>query len=90
MLGDMPQVSTGVIDALFAAVDAGAAVAVPFNKGQRGNPVAFDRRMFPALRALEGDTGARRLLDTLPGVVEVPWEDPGILYDVDHPGDLPI
>lgn len=87
MLGDMPQVPADVMDALFAAVDAGAPAAVPLFEGQRGNPVAFSSVMFPALRKLSGDSGARQLLRGLPGVVEVACNGSGVLFDVDRPAD---
>jgi molybdenum cofactor cytidylyltransferase len=55
--------------------------------GRRGNPVGFGRVHLAALLALEGDQGARRLLQTCP-VTEVPVEDPGIFRDIDTPADL--
>jgi molybdenum cofactor cytidylyltransferase len=56
-------------------------------EGRRGNPVAFGARHLPALLALEGEHGARSLLRSSP-VVEVTVDDPGILRDIDTPGDL--
>ena len=34
-----------------------------YQGGQRGNPVLFDRRTFPELLALQGDTGGRPVID---------------------------
>ena len=35
---------------------------MPTHSGQFGNPVLWDRRYFPAMMTLSGDTGARSLL----------------------------
>lgn len=85
-LGDMPGVKPGTIDRLLAALDAeeGRLAAVPVYQGKRGNPVAWHRRYFPQLQALEGDRGARPLLDRIEEeVADVAVDDPGVLFDVD-------
>ena len=42
-----------------------------------------------AVLALDGDRGARDLIAAQgAGLVLVPTTDPGVLRDVDHPGDL--
>jgi molybdenum cofactor cytidylyltransferase len=86
-LGDMPFVAPATLRALLAAVEEGADIAAPVYEGRRGNPVAFGARYLPALLALEGEHGARALLKAAP-VVEVAVDDPGILRDIDTPGDL--
>ncbi|MGZ3185006.1 MAG: nucleotidyltransferase family protein [Telluria sp.] len=86
-LGDMPFVDPSTIAALADALADGASIAVPTYAGRRGNPVAFATEHLEALLALEGDQGARKLLDG-PGVVLVPVDDPGILRDVDLGSDL--
>jgi molybdenum cofactor cytidylyltransferase len=57
--------------------------------GRRGNPVRWDRRMFPALLALRGDAGARSLLQG-PGcdVLAIETGDRGVLEDFDDPARL--
>jgi len=87
-LGDMPFVQEATLAALRDAVAAGADIAVPVHGGRRGNPVAFGACHRDALLASSGDQGARRLLLSHP-VVEVAVNDPGILRDIDTPGDLP-
>jgi molybdenum cofactor cytidylyltransferase len=90
-LGDMPQVTAGLIDRLVDAFDPerGALVVVPTIEGKRGNPVVWSRRFFPDLMALEGDVGARHLIATYADVVaEVPVEDSAALTDVDTPDAL--
>jgi len=86
-LGDMPYVDPATLRALAAALAAGAPIAVPVVDGRRGNPVGFGAVHLDALLALRGDQGARGLLRTCP-VTEVAVRDPGILRDVDVPGDL--
>jgi molybdenum cofactor cytidylyltransferase len=86
-LGDMPHVAPATLQALADALKAGAPIAAPAMQGRRGNPVGFGRVHLDALLALQGDQGARRLLQGCP-VTEVPVEDPGIFRDIDTPADL--
>jgi len=90
-LGDMPQVDAPMIDRLIGALDAdkGALIAVPTIDGQRGNPVAWSRRFFPDLMAVEGDIGARNLIGRYgEAVTEVPLSGKGALTDIDTPEAL--
>jgi len=86
-LGDMPHVAPATLQALAAALAAGAPIAAPVMAGRRGNPVGFGRVHLDALLALEGDQGARRLLQACP-VTEVAVDDPGIFRDIDTAADL--
>ena len=89
LLGDMPAVSTTVIDRLVAAFEADpdAEAAVPLSGGRRGNPALLGRALFAPALALAGDEGARRLLARA-RVVEVPVDDEAVLLDVDEPAAL--
>ena len=86
-LGDMPYVTPGTLHALLAALEEGAGIAAPVFEGRRGNPVAFGAQHLPALLALQGEHGARALLK-MESVTEVAVLDPGVLRDIDTPGDL--
>jgi len=86
-LGDMPWVDPATLRRLADALAAGAGIAAPVMDGRRGNPVGFGAVHLDALLALRGDEGARRLLRTFP-VTEIPVDDPGILRDIDLPGDM--
>ena len=86
-LGDMPWVRTDTMCALLDALASGAGIAAPVHQGRRGNPVAFGGIHLAALLALQGDAGARALLQSCP-VTQVAVIDPGILRDVDTPADL--
>ncbi|WP_186416717.1 molybdopterin-binding/glycosyltransferase family 2 protein [Bosea sp. CS1GBMeth4] len=90
-LGDMPNVTAGVIDRLAQAfADRPDAFAVaPTLLGQRGNPVLLSRALFAEVATLEGDQGARRLLDAAGDAVEeVALDDPAIALDIDTPEAL--
>lgn len=90
MLGDMPGVSPSTLDALIAAFEADkdCAAIVPAFRGKRGNPALLSRALFEQVAELDGDTGARDLLRSAKGVVQLPVEDAGILADVNTPADL--
>jgi molybdenum cofactor cytidylyltransferase len=88
-LGDMPCVAPASISAVAEALRQGAGIAIPVHAGQRGHPVGFAARFGTALRALQGDAGARAVVQANAGAVKlVPLEDAGILADVDTPEDL--
>ena len=90
-LGDMPQVDAALIDRLITAFapEQGALAVMPTIDGQRGNPVLWSRRFFPDLMAIEGDVGARNLINRYgEAVVEVPVTGKGALVDVDTPEAL--
>ncbi len=86
-LGDMPHVQASTLDALCAALAAGAGIAAPVMEGRRGNPVAFSAAYADALLALQGDQGARVILRREP-VTDVAVLDPGIFLDIDTHDDL--
>jgi molybdenum cofactor cytidylyltransferase len=91
MLADMPQVDHTLIDKLIAAYDPdkGALVAVPVMAGKRGNPVLWSRRFFSELMTLDGDIGARHLIEKYSeAVAEVQVSGRGALIDVDTPDAL--
>lgn len=64
VLADQPDVIPATIDLLVQRHRRTLApvVAPVYQGGQRGNPVLFDRRAFPELLALEGDTGGRLVI----------------------------
>jgi len=79
-----------VLEPLAEALATGAAAAAPIFQGRRGNPVLLGATLFPDVLALQGDAGARAILQDLGdqlALVDAP--DDGILFDVDLPTDLP-
>ncbi|MEX8494891.1 NTP transferase domain-containing protein [Sphaerotilus sp.] len=89
-LGDMPGIAPATLVAVAEALHGGASIVRPRHRGQGGHPVGFAPVWLPALRALDGDAGARAVLQRHRETVrwlEVP-DDPGCLADVDTPADL--
>jgi len=65
LLGDMPLLGSGDIDAMIGAFEAqgnDTAIVVATCKGERGNPVLFGARHFDSLKELSGDEGARAVV----------------------------
>ena len=89
LLGDMPRVRAATCRALLDAFERAppTAALAPVHVGTRGHPVLFGVAHRPALAALTGDVGARRVLAAA-DVVPIAVDDPGILLDVDTPEDL--
>lgn len=88
-LADMPFVRPETIRMLATSLVEGAAIAAPELGGRRGNPVGFARRFKDDLRACEGDAGARGILRAHPDWITLhEVDDPGVLRDIDRPGDL--
>jgi len=87
---DQPFVPVALLDDLIAAWRAGARLVAPTVDGQpRGAPAIFDRSLWPELLALEGDTGARPLLQRYRQELVTLPADAAWLRDIDTPADLP-
>ncbi|MER8496083.1 molybdopterin-binding/glycosyltransferase family 2 protein [Mesorhizobium sp. M1312] len=65
VLGDMPGVASADLDRLIDAFrkSEGRSVVRASHEGKRGNPVLLPRSLFAAITHLEGDTGARHLVE---------------------------
>ena len=88
-LGDMPLIPQETTDTMIVRLANGAVAVAPTWDGQRGHPVLFDRSLFSVLMRLQGDEGARDLLRGLGDRLSlVAASGPGVLLDVDAPGDL--
>lgn len=87
LLGDQPFVTSGIVDALIAVWRAERpSIVAPSYRGRRGNPVLFDRSVFPDLLSVAGDQGARSLLAAHAAETRlVPFEDDRPLADIDTP-----
>ena len=91
LLGDMPLVTAEAMDAVIMAFEASPEkiAAVPVHKGEWGNPVLLSRSVFGEVATLQGDAGARKLLQgRARDVLEVPVASDAVLIDLDTPEAL--
>lgn len=93
MLADMPYIAPITIAKVVAAHSADKIVVSRYRpygeKKSWGHPVVFGRLWFDALQALRGDRGGRAIIEAnAKARVEIAVDDPGVLRDVDKPGDL--
>jgi len=89
-LADMPRVPQDAVRRIVAALEEGALIAAPVHGKERGHPVGFSAKLREELLALDGDTGARAVLDRHREKIRaIPCDDPGVLFDVDRKSDLP-
>jgi molybdenum cofactor cytidylyltransferase len=100
-LGDMPFVTHTTLALLRAAAQGafrppaplaadGWQVLQPQHVGLPGHPVGFRAALFPALRALAGDEGARTVVQAHRSTLwRLTVSDAGVLQDVDTPDNLP-
>ena len=86
-LADQPLVGQDAYRRLADAYQGGATLAVATYRGKRGNPVLLARSLWAEARRLDGDVGARALMDDH-DVVEVDCTDTGDPNDVDTLDDL--
>ncbi|MGD7129787.1 nucleotidyltransferase family protein, partial [Ralstonia pseudosolanacearum] len=85
-LADMPWLAPHTIARVAQALDAHHCVA-PFHQGRRGHPIGFGADYFAGLAALDGDEGARALIDPA-RLIRLDVGDAGTLRDVDTPADV--
>lgn len=84
-LADMPWVQPKSIAAIRDALQSDVLV-VPYYQGQRGNPVGIGSRYFAQLAGLQGDSGARQLMQEFSDrMVKLELDDPGLVRDLDTP-----
>ena len=90
-LGDMPWVSTAVIDRLVDAFSPSAEISIyiPMYGRKRGNPVLWGAPRFAELRELSGDVGGKVLFEQHPeAICYVGVDSAAVNLDVDTPGAL--
>jgi molybdenum cofactor cytidylyltransferase len=88
-LADMPRIQPATIKQIADAVAAGALIAAPRYRGERGHPVGFSAKLRDELLALTGDEGARAVLKRHQADLRlIDSEDAGVLYDIDSHADL--
>ncbi|MBN2044168.1 MAG: putative selenium-dependent hydroxylase accessory protein YqeC [Anaerolineales bacterium] len=86
-LVDQPQIPVRLIETLLEAYSAqNYPLVVPLIDQRRGNPVLFDRVVFPDLLKLSGDSGGRQVYSKFTKLM-VPWYDRRDGLDVDTEED---
>lgn len=87
-LGDMPYVKQCTLVSL-AAHAKPSRIVVPRHTNRRGHPVIFGRNFWTYLYGLNGDRGAKIVMDSFPASVDLlDVDDLGVLLDVDTAADL--
>ncbi|HEY2995982.1 MAG TPA: nucleotidyltransferase family protein [Methylomirabilota bacterium] len=87
-LGDQPRLPEGLIARLLAERErTGKAIVAPVYRGTQGTPVLFSAEVFNELRALDGDAGARAVVQARPERVARVEIDAPMPPDVDTPED---
>jgi molybdenum cofactor cytidylyltransferase len=90
-LGDMPLVSTAIINRMIDALlqEPGRGLVLPVRDGEIGNPVLWGQKYFPELLALQGDRGARGLIEKYRAeAIAVESDSDGVALDADTPQSL--
>jgi molybdenum cofactor cytidylyltransferase len=88
LLADQPLITSAILRELVEVHRRTLAPAcVPVFEGQRGNPVLFDRALFPELRRIRGDTGGGGLLDRYRNSIVTVPASREVLLDIDTPED---
>ena len=87
-LGDMPYIKTSTFEKL-ASQSTKSNIVVPVCSGRRGNPVIFGCDFQAELLDLEGDVGAKQIIELNQSrVLKVQVDDEGILHDIDRAEDI--
>ncbi len=87
-LADMPEIDARHFNALIEGYtpEKERFIVVPLApNGKRGNPALFDRRYFEALAGLQGDRGAKPIIDQAGSAVATVALDQAVLLDLDTP-----
>jgi molybdenum cofactor cytidylyltransferase len=86
---DMPCVSAETTRQVVDVLKGGAPVAAPVYQGRRGHPVGFGARFADELLLLDGEQGARSILERYADLfVALDSDDAGILIDIDTRHDI--
>ncbi len=89
VMGDQPNIDPLVVDALLDRYgEADGLAVVPKYRYIRGNPALIGRPLWSRLMSLEGDQGARKLLQAHPDWVTEVWFEQLPPRDVDTLADL--
>jgi molybdenum cofactor cytidylyltransferase len=90
LLGDQPLVTSNEINRLLGEFwNSEKEICVPVHRGKRGNPVIFGQALYDELHGIQGDIGARDLIDAHGDRVHcVETEEPASFLDIDTGEDV--
>lgn len=88
-LGDQPFISPKTINLIIEHYNKNPrGIIVPTYHGKRGNPVIFSREFFTEMKSIQGDKGARDVIDkNYDKVIFVPISDSFENFDIDTKKD---
>jgi CTP:molybdopterin cytidylyltransferase MocA len=88
-LADKPLVKPETIKKLLDVFEEGGAkVVYPVYRGEQGHPVLWDAALVDELSRVEGDRGAKSMLEAHRSeALAVPVDDVGVCFDIDTPED---
>ena len=88
LLGDMPYIETKLIDQMIELFQE-YKIVVPVKNGRQGNPVLFSSTFFNDLQSLDGDKGAKRVIqENFSSVVPTHVMTNAIFRDIDTPQQM--
>ena len=90
-LADMPKIMPGTIRSVIAALEQGELMVAPQFQGRRGHPVGFSAALRNELLALDGDEGARAVVERHRDALKlIDCDDVNVLYDIDRKSDVNV
>ncbi len=97
-LGDMPNVNQNIYNKLIKTrskynkklkIEHKKEIIIPTNQGQKGNPVLFSKFMKDKFKNIEGDFGAKKIIELYEQkILNVPIDNDGINLDFDTKEDF--
>jgi molybdenum cofactor cytidylyltransferase len=97
-LGDMPNVNQNIYNKLIKVRDKynkklkvkyKKEIAIPTYQGRNGNPILFSKHMKEKITKIEGDVGAKSLVELyINKTLKVPFKNNAIIVDFDKPEDF--
>jgi molybdenum cofactor cytidylyltransferase len=89
VLADMPWILPSTFHAVAQSLAQGAPLVVPHYRGEQGHPVGFSAEFRESLRALDGEHGARSIIESAADRGQrMSIDDAGIVRDIDIPAHL--
>ena len=88
-LADMPNILPETIRSVAHELSERGGIVVPYFGSERGHPVGFSVAFREELLALQGDSGARAILQAHPQAIHrLEVNDAAVVQDIDTPQDL--